>query len=289
MASESIVVIWNRALSMAGSTALLSSDVEVEGGGVEGEQCRLHHPAILKLVLGAYPWPHAMMQRAISQIDTNVGALQPGDNSNKVFQVDIDYRDTDALTVEVVTEATGAAVELDPDTDYAIDEDEDPPLLTLDASVTAPTTAESVRVTAVNERMGFAHVYDLPADCVRPLALLADGERISLLQYDARHPFRIMSNDDKDGQVLCTDLDTTDFEVLEYTGAFASARGMPADFEEALVWRLASALAEGLTKDPNRAKYCLDRFTNEIKQAYAGQLNAEHQPSPDVPTIAARG
>lgn len=141
------------------------------------------------------------------------------------------------------------------------------------------------------EREGWECVYALPTDCVTPLALLAEDERIGLFGKDAKHPFAVMDNDDGDGALLCTDLDNgdDDFEVLEYVGLHEHVVSMPRTFVDALVWLLAAELADSLKKDSQDADRCLGRFEYALAlatvAAFAGQ---QQDPEPSTPSIAAR-
>ena len=141
-------------------------------------------------------------------------------------------------------------------------------------------------------RTGWDYVYALPADCVRPVALLADGERISLLDLESRHPFAIMLDDTGHGHLLCCDLDASadDFEVLEYTALAEYIPIYPGAFVDALAYALASPLAAAVKKDRKMAVEHRQMARLVLAQAWAEEQNSL---TPDVeqttPSIAARG
>lgn len=139
-------------------------------------------------------------------------------------------------------------------------------------------------------RTGWEYVYALPDDCVRPIALLAEDERLGLKAVGGRYPFAVMLNDTADGKLLCTDLDSTDFECLEYTALVEDVRMWPRQFCDALVWLLASEAAFAIKKDPTLAGHMLEAYAASIMQARADVLNGQQaDPEPTTPSIAIRG
>lgn len=143
-------------------------------------------------------------------------------------------------------------------------------------------------------RTGWDYIYTLPSDCIRPIALLAEDVRVSLLGLGGAPTFEIRLNDAGNGRLLCCDLDVSveDFEVLEYIPMLTSAAitTMPRAFIDALAWRLAAELAMALKKDPTLAAKCLGAYEGSIDRAMCDVLNArEEDPRPTTPSIAKRG
>jgi hypothetical protein len=140
-------------------------------------------------------------------------------------------------------------------------------------------------------RTGWEYVYTLPADCVRPIALLAEDQRMGLLTKDMRFPFAIFVDDADEKQYLCADVDIAeeDFEVLEYIALIEYVPAYPRRFVSALSWLLASELALSLKKDTKLSITCLQAYDLEITKAQADALNREKpDPKQTTPSVAAR-
>jgi len=140
-------------------------------------------------------------------------------------------------------------------------------------------------------RTGWDHVYTLPADCARPIALLADGERVGTFVSGERHAFDIQLDDDEDGRLLCTDLDidNDDFEVLEYVAYVTYVPMMPELFVDALLWLLGSWLALSIQKDPKKAGALRGQYDTALSKAAAVQFQGtQDDPEPDSPGMASR-
>jgi hypothetical protein len=140
-------------------------------------------------------------------------------------------------------------------------------------------------------RVGWEYVYTLPADCARPIALLAEGQRIGTFTGGTRNPFRVMADDDKHGRVLCSDLDADagDFDVLEYVAYHEHIVGWPAQFIDALAWRLAAELALAIPKDAAKANMAWGQFYRSLSRASAQSLQrSQRDPEPDPPSVAVR-
>lgn len=141
-------------------------------------------------------------------------------------------------------------------------------------------------------RNGWEYVYTLPADCVTPLALLPEDTHLDETPIDDRIPFAVMVNDAGDGLLLCSNADQSaeDFAVLEYTSRVVLPRLWPRLFLEAVVWWLASKLANVLPKDPAKAAACMQAHEAAIRAAVAGSDNArQRDPEPATPYMSARG
>lgn len=144
-------------------------------------------------------------------------------------------------------------------------------------------------LSAVSEtRVGWEFVYTLPADCVRPLALLHEGERRELIPVSERLPFTVVPNDARDGYLLCTDDD--EFEVLEYIPFIAEPTVYPPHFIEALVRRLAAHLLDAVKKAPDEALAMMKRYELALADAMVVALNsAGPKTKLESPGILARG
>jgi len=154
------------------------------------------------------------------------------------------------------------------------------PFATKQASLSSPTGVT---------RTGWEYIYTLPTDCAVPLALLDEDQRIAQFNSDERIPFEILADDDDDWRILCCDVASDEFEVLEYTALHESIESWPRAFVDAFVWRMAAELALALKKD--RALYvaCMQSFAMAVSAARADQFNARHpDPEPDPPSVAAR-
>ena len=143
-------------------------------------------------------------------------------------------------------------------------------------------------------RTGWEYVYSVPTDCLLPLALLAEDERVELKARGERLPYRVMLGDDGASKILCTDYDNGDdeFDVLEYVTNTARVTLMSAEFIDALVHRLAMPLALGIAKKPALAKDCYLFSQQALAQAIANDAGFMQERADNKPTtrsIAARG
>lgn len=109
-------------------------------------------------------------------------------------------------------------------------------------------------------RTGWDYIYSIPTDCLLPLALLAEDERVELKQRGERLAYRIMQGDDGASKILCTDYDNSasadEFDVLEYVANTAPVTLMSADFIDALGYLLAFHLARAIPKKRDLAGDC---------------------------------
>ena len=145
-------------------------------------------------------------------------------------------------------------------------------------------------------RIGWERVYALPADCVLPLALLAEGQRIRLWGVKDRVPFELQNAGE--GLYLLTDTGPEDFDVLEYVARPQSTDETdPADyvasysrpFVKALSWAIGEKLALGLRKDMALGDKCVARTQLHLAEAVAQARNAMTPDlEPETPSIAAR-
>lgn len=142
-------------------------------------------------------------------------------------------------------------------------------------------------------RNGWEHVYSLPTDCVTPIALLPEDTKFADLAVGDRIPFEIMSDDDGEGQLLCTNasLDDADFAVLEYVAFIDDVGAWSGMFMDAVAWRLAVELSAALTKKETQADWCMRNYAMAIAAARDHQANTGNRgrdTAPTTPSIAAR-
>lgn len=138
-------------------------------------------------------------------------------------------------------------------------------------------------------RNGWEYCYSLPSDCVTPLAILWEDQRRTLTTSNGRNVYDLLRNDAGDGVILCCDLDTDDLATLEYVALVENVVSMPAQFVDALVWRLAAELALALRKDRALAAGCMQAFAESIARAGSNAMRARQEdPEPDPPSITVR-
>jgi len=282
MATISKVSVWNRALSRIHQTQQIQS---VEENTPAAKACVLHYDDVLEEVLRAYPWRWAMREKILTSIGTQsytytyAALVNPYDT----FPVTYPFVNTSQV---VVTHIDGAAVEtvLTAVDDYTFN-DTDPKTITLDTALIA---GESVKVTVTTSREGWDYIYAMPDDCVRAVALLPDGGRYSQMSVESRLEFEIMVSDDGNSLVLVTNESSSTFAALSYVARIVNVGVMPRDFVDALIWRLASELAEGLAKDVKRAMHCRQMY--ELVLGAAADVNESegHASWQTPPGLAAR-
>ena len=164
------------------------------------------------------------------------------------------------------------------------------PFATKQSALTSPTGVT---------RTGWDYIYTLPTDCAYPLALLDEDQRIGLMNADERVPFEIMSDDAGVWRILCCDVASDEFEVLEYVATPTSTasndttgggiNGWPRTFADAVIWRLAAELALAIKKDRQMYIGCMQSYMLSLSNARADQFNSKHpDPEPDPPSVAAR-
>jgi hypothetical protein len=139
-------------------------------------------------------------------------------------------------------------------------------------------------------RVGWEHVYALPADFVQAQAILSEETRLSLLPSESRTPFEIVADDAADGKVLCCDIAQTDIDALEYTARITNPSTYSGSFVSAVAWRMATELALALPKDANKAQVAWKMYQYEIGNAFAAALRGNHEDQPlEGSGIRARG
>ena len=122
----------------------------------------------------------------------------------------------------------------------------------------------------------YQYSYRAPSDFVKARRLVRKGMG---RRYDPDPPKFIMGSDDT-GELLYTDEESSaDTPVkLEYTRRVpCPASNQDALFREALIWKLAEAMAPGLSKDPKAVERCSAYFKWTIGQAKPSSANQQQQ------------
>jgi len=289
MRTSSKVAIWNRALAKVGETNLVESEEEDRPAA---ELCRLHYDDALDFLLGAHVWSWAIRQTPITQIDTQTYTWAYADGVTPWTHWRIPYPYTNLAAQLTVTHIDSSDVETvlsSDDGDFTL-VDVIPggfrQVVVLDSAL---TSGESLRLDLTYEREGWEHVYAVPSDLVKPIALLADGERLGAMNPEDREPFELQLYDDGETHLLCTDYDEDDFEVLQYVSRDIAIVAFPQAFIEALVWRLASEIAYPLTKKPQVEARCEQRAMLALTIAIDRSENDRHEDEPTTPSLNARG
>lgn len=280
-ATSSNIGVWNRALGRIGVSKLVQSEDE---NTPEAEQCGLIYDDVVRELLEKHDWRFAKRQRPISKIDSQTVTYDGVDTDGveDTFVVPYPFTSSADLTVEIDD------VEVDAD-GYTITEAEGgvDATITLD---TPPGASTTLTITVTTTREGWEHVYVLPADCVKPLALLGDGVRIDLAPQAARPEWEIFPSPDGQSQYLACDLDEDDFDALEYIYEHTYVPGWTREFLNAVVWRMAVDLALSIKKDPVLSERMALAYEEYCSRAFArDQNNAQQSQEPTTPSVAARG
>lgn len=285
MASGTRLDIWNRALGRIGSEPIES---ETEDRPEAAALVRLYDD-LLREVLEARRWPWAMRQRPLTQVGSQSYSW-PGDGAQTTFEVPFALLDPSQL--EVAHVAGGVATVLTASQYTLAPVAAPPPFATVTLVGIVPEVGESVRIKVTTSRVGWEHLYALPADCVTPVALLAEDQRYELQSEDERdgYAWDRLIDDSGTGFVLACDLDAGDFEVLEYVAYITHVRAFPALFQDALVWRCAAELALEIKKDSKLAGQLLQQYERSVGVAFAkARNNRRPGPDPITPSMRARG
>lgn len=283
--STTKILVWNRALDRVGESDGIESETENRPAA---NVCGRHWDDILREVFEARIWKWAKRLRALTQIDSQTRDAA-GDGAQRNFDIPFGYLSTLQLTVQKVA-VGGGLTTLVAGTDYTITSgaaDGVTDYITLTGA--APTVGQSIRITVTTARVGWEHVYALPADCVTPIGLVFEETRYELLPVDGRVEFALMPNDKGDGQILCCNLEADDFDALEYVALIDTVPMWPRKFVDAVAWRLAVELALALRKDPKMADYCNTQFIRALDEADAQTDDIGDSQEPVTPSMAARG
>lgn len=249
--SASKVHVWNRALSRIGETDRIQDEDEER---LAAEVCRLHWDDIVKEVLARYPWPFARKQTTLAQpvsdwVSTTAYAAAARARYNQII-----YTAQQSTTGDIPSDDDG--------TNWA-----------------EPNPAG----------IGWSFLYTVPSDCVTPLALLAEGERLEILPLENRRPFGIILNIEGNGRLLGCDLDSDDFDAFEYIALVEYIPMWSRTFVSAITYRIAVELALAVAKDENKASAMMAAYEYTISLAFSLELNG-HQPDLEIdpPSVLAR-
>lgn len=122
--------------------------------------------------------------------------------------------------------------------------------------------------------------YRLPSGCMRAIRILPNDGRNSR----TRIPFEV-EGDDTAGLVYTDEVDP----VLHYVAAIDDPTLYPADFVDALAWRLAMELAEPLARDAGRRENAERQWKRSLERAEANAANETiPRPEPDSGLLDAR-
>lgn len=281
--SAAKVDIWNRALDRIGETQGVQSETEdTPAAGV----CRHHYDDILRELLEKRDWPWAIKQVTLVDISDQVTS-KDGDGSNKVF-VAPPFSDPLTLSVVQTVIATGVETELVAVTDYTIQL----PVNIGDGSITTvatPPATDKIVITVTISRVGWEHIYALPADFVKPIGLLVSNVRHNKVPSDTKPEFAIMPNEASDGLILAADLAASDIDGFEYIAMITYIPMMPRHFINALVWRLAVELAYGIRKGENADEYMKNAMNAlDVSSAHSQNMNNDGEEA-ETPSILIRG
>jgi hypothetical protein len=269
--------IVNRAARHAGETRRIE---DIGEASLVATTCADVYDDFVREALEAREWPWARVKAPLTEVGEQVKSYT-GDGATTLFVVPYDIGDASQLTVTV----NGAAVELG--TGYTFT----PPDGGFAARVTflaAPANGAAIKLVVTTTRVGWDYVFTLPTDCVRPLALLLEGERRELIPSKQRLPFEVVPNNARTGYLLCTESD--EFEVLEYVAHITEATMYPPHFVEALALRLAAHLLDAVKKAPDEAVTMMARYENAVAVAFAVANNAAGVPAClDSPGLVAHG
>lgn len=278
MAAGSKVDIWNKALAKIGETVRIEDE---NSAYLAAEQCRLFYDDLLREVLESRRWPWAIRQRPLVAITTGTDTYA-GDDATTQFEITAEINDVSQLTVEIDD------VEQDADDgDFTFYEAANGAnaYVVLGSALASGSTLE---LTVATSREGWDYAYTLPSDCVTPIALLQDNLPNRRTDGYARTEFAIMASNNVSTRILVTNVATADFASLEYVAMITEVPLMPAEFIDALSWRLAEELAYALPKDMKKGEYCRSRYRSVLQAAFARDANLTHIHNPETPGIAVR-
>lgn len=274
--------IFNRAARAIGETVRIQSENETT---LVASVIADVYDDFVRDLLSLREWPWSIAQTPLTEVSAQSIAYV-GDDTTAIFIVPYDLGvDASQLTVVVngVTKTLGV--------DYAYE----PPDAGVGAKVVfavPPAMGAAVTLTVNTSRVGWEHVFALPDDCVRPLALLGGStsawrERRGIVPAEQRVPFAVVPNNGRTGFLICSD--EPDANVLEYVALTQNTSVYPPHFVEALVCRIASHLADAVKKEPREAQMWLQRMDLAIADAIAAANNGSGQPDVyETPGLTAR-
>lgn len=141
-------------------------------------------------------------------------------------------------------------------------------------------------VASVETHTLWGYLYDLPADFLAARRMVRAGERITLTPP----PFEIITNAAGTGYLLATDEAEA---YLEYTRSFetdSKINLIPANFVDALAWKLAARLVLPLALDNSHIERAEKMYVATVMDAFAVEsIQRQHDPQPESELITARG
>jgi hypothetical protein len=286
------IELWNAALLRAGDSNLIQTGTEQNNPALE--ICKLRYDEIVRQLLEAAEWPFAAREVALAEV-TSQSRAYDGNLTDLEFDIPWWYLSASQLTVQHTPDG-GTEVTLTEGTHYTVTQrvGVQQRYITLTAAFTTEygtmTSDDEIKVTVAFAREGWEYVYALPSDCVKPTALLHNDLRQSLTAPDSRLEFAVLPDDAGETRLLCTNAKVTDdFDVLEYTALVTSVPMWSSHFKDAVIWQLASELADGLQKSPQVSERCLQRADRALSKAVAFERNYESQRAlPETESIRAR-
>ena len=123
---------------------------------------------------------------------------------------------------------------------------------------------------------GWSHAYQAPSDCLRVVAIMdREGPRTPPPAYEMGY-----------GHIIMTDVSNA---WARYVAQVDDPARWPAQFLQAMTWRLAADLAMPLTGDRGRFNDASQMFEHIMASARAAALNeGQRAPVPDAVWISAR-
>ena len=282
--TRSKVELWQRALDLVGNTDKIESEDDISS---PAEICRRHYDDIVQGILERLHWRFAIRQAPVSSIASQATTYTyDAAVSDTTFAIPHAFTSTDDVAV------TKDGVSLTSGTDYnvllgdAAAGTEDRVVL-----VVALTVGQSITITVSLSVEGYDYVYSLPADCITPVALLAEDDIAYLIPKNERASFDVRPRPGGELQMLCTNyLLDTDFVTLEYVGAVADIQNWPRLFVDAVVAQLEGVLWRSLAKDYRMAADAERRAFLALDRARVHGLAVRvPDPNPRSPSIVARG
>lgn len=270
--------VWNRAARAAGETQRIEA---LDDTGVVAATLADVFEDLAREAFTAREWSWATVQSPLTEVSAqSISYL--GDGGQVDFRVPYDIGpDASQLTVTVngVLAVLGAGYTYTPPTDG---------FSAKATFIAAPAAASTVVLTVTTTRVGWDFVFTMPDDCVRPLALLCQGERRADVQPRYRTPFAVVPNNGRTGYLICANTDQ--FTAFEYVAFVVETSMWPAHFVEAVVLRLAAHLLDAVKKSPGEAMAMMQRYEAAVGKASAVANNGMGQP-PHFPSpgLAARG
>lgn len=280
---ESKIDTWNQALSRIGVTKFVLSATETS---IAATVCNLHWERIIREVLESHRWEFATLEAPLSRIDTQ-DITYDGNSDLDTDGVETKFPITFAFeTASLVVTLDGITQTIT--THYTVTDNQLDAGSSFITMVTAPPAASVLVITMEFSREGWEFLYSLPADCIKPEALLWDGVRYNLTPYENRISWAVLTMPDKQTQMLACDQRAVD-AIIEYTAYLDYVPRWPALFHDCVIWKLAAELATSLKKSPPERQRCLDGFIYSRGQARAADANKKQTRQPQTPSMQARG